>query len=137
MPAPSNATTDGSMCSDRVPDEAGEDGDQHGAALDQQPRSLMASRSFSVITSATRSGSTSNEPRNMSGSRAMKTAMTITTIGVMWSRKSLNVRPARLAMMMFGRVADEGGCAADVGGDHLGDQKRDRVDRRAVRTPAA
>ena len=32
----------------------------------------------------------------------MNTAMTITTIGVMWMRKSLNVKPARLAMMMLG-----------------------------------
>ena len=33
---------------------------------------------------------------------ATKTTMTMTTIGVMWIRKSLNVRPARLAMMMLG-----------------------------------
>ena len=33
---------------------------------------------------------------------ATKTTMTMITIGVMCTRKSLNVRPARLAMMMFG-----------------------------------
>ena len=38
----------------------------------------------------------------------MNTAMTINTIGVMCSRKSLNVSPARLAMMMFGGVTDRG-----------------------------
>ena len=32
----------------------------------------------------------------------MKTTITITTIGVMWTRKSLKVSPARLAMMMLG-----------------------------------
>ena len=62
----------------------------------------MASRSFSDITSATRSGSTSNEPRNSRGSMAMKTTRTMTTIGAMCTRKSLNVKPARLAMMMLG-----------------------------------
>ena len=66
------------------------------------PGSRMASRSSSAITSATRSGSTSNEPRNSRGSITTKTTMTMTTIGIMCTRKSLNVRPARLAMMMFG-----------------------------------
>ena len=32
----------------------------------------------------------------------MNTAMTINTIGVRWMRKSLNVKSARLAMMMLG-----------------------------------
>ena len=62
----------------------------------------MASRSFSDITSATRSASTSNEPRKSRGSIATKTTKTTTTIGVMWIRKSLNVKPARLAMMILG-----------------------------------
>jgi hypothetical protein len=38
----------------------------------------------------------------MSGSKAINTTMTINTIGVMCNRRSLKVRPARLAMMMFG-----------------------------------
>ena len=62
----------------------------------------MASRSFSSITSAARSGSTVNEPRNSHGRIRVNTASSMTTIGAMWTRKSLNVRPARLPMMMFG-----------------------------------
>ena len=64
--------------------------------------SRIASRSFSDITSATRSGSTSNDPRKMNGTIAMKTIRTMTTMGAMCTRKSLKVSPARLAMMMLG-----------------------------------
>ena len=32
----------------------------------------------------------------------MKTTITMSTIGIMWTRKSLNDNPARLAMMMLG-----------------------------------
>ena len=38
----------------------------------------------------------------MTGSSARNAARTITTNGVRWSRKSLNDKPARLAMMMLG-----------------------------------
>ncbi len=36
------------------------------------------------------------------GSRPIRAIMTTSTAGAMWIRKSLNVSPARLAMMMFG-----------------------------------
>ena len=62
----------------------------------------MASRSLSAITSATREGSAVNEPRKSHGSIAANTNSSNTTIGAMCTRKSLNVRPARLPMMMFG-----------------------------------
>ena len=62
----------------------------------------MASRSLSAMTSAARSGSVVYGPRNNNGRIATKTIISTTTIGPMWIRKSLNVNPDRLAMMMFG-----------------------------------
>jgi hypothetical protein len=70
--------------------------------LISSPVSWMASRSSRAITSATRPGSAVNEPRNSRGSTSVNTASSMSTIGPMWTRKSLNDRPARLPMMMFG-----------------------------------
>ena len=62
----------------------------------------MASRSFRARIWATRFLSvwkaSANSHRHSPISRASRT----TTTGARWSRKSLNDRPPRLAMMMFG-----------------------------------
>ena len=86
-----------------VGDEGGEHQRQHRPTLGQQRGSRIASRSFSAITSATRSGSNVNDPRNSRGNTSdERPPMTTITSGAMCSRKSLNDKPARLAMMMFG-----------------------------------
>lgn len=64
--------------------------------------SRMASRSSNDMTSATRSGSTANAPGNRRGNDAANTPIMTMTIGATWIRKSLKVKPARLAMMMLG-----------------------------------
>src|SRR6202047_2920341 len=101
-PAPSSATMDGAMCSAECAMNAANTANSTTPHLISRAGSPIASRSSSDITSATRSASTSNEPRNSLGSINTHTAITITTIGSVWTRKSLNDRPARLAMMMFG-----------------------------------
>ena len=47
-------------------------------------------------------GSPANVSRNMIRHRPRKATSTHATIGARWIRKSLNDRPARLAMMMLG-----------------------------------
>ena len=91
-------------------------------------RSLIASRSFSAITSATLSGSPSKEPRNSSGSMATKTAMASAAIGAMCSRKSLKVSPDRLAMMMLGGSPIKVAAPPMLDAKHLGDQEGNRRD---------
>ena len=62
----------------------------------------MASRSFRARISATRSSSVWNASANSHRHSPIRTATRTTTTGARWSRKSLNDRPPRLAMMMFG-----------------------------------
>ena len=102
MRAPSNATIEGAMCSTEWAMKAVNTKTRTTPHLTSSRGSRIASRSFSDITSATRCGSTSNDPRNSRGNMATKTTMTTITIGAMCTRKSLNDKPARLAMMMFG-----------------------------------
>ena len=102
MPAPSSATIEGSMCSTEWAMKAVNTKTRTTPHLTSSRGSRIASRSSSDITSATRSGSTSNDPRNSRGNMATKTTMTTITIGAMCTRKSLNDKPARLAMMMLG-----------------------------------
>src|SRR5215211_3722323 len=101
-PAPTNATIEGSMCSTEWPMNAVNTAASTIPHLTRSVGSRIASRSSSDMTSATRSASTLNDPRKSRGNKTTNTTMTMTTIGVMCTRKSLNVKPARLAMMMLG-----------------------------------
>ncbi|TDV44245.1 hypothetical protein CLV71_114155 [Actinophytocola oryzae] len=102
IPAPSNATTDGSTWNTECPMNPANTATSTTPHLTSGTMSWMASRSFSSITLAARSGSKVKEPRNSTSRTRVNTSSSITTIGAMWTRKSLNVSPARLPMMMFG-----------------------------------
>ncbi len=62
----------------------------------------MASRSRSAAMPAARSGSKANARRNSHRHSPTNTTSSTTTSGARLTRKSSYVRPARLAMMMFG-----------------------------------
>ena len=104
-PAPSSATTRRLVV--RAPGAAtkpamtsAEDDERLDAA---GARSRMASRSSRAMTAATRVGVVArSDARNISRHSPTNTAISTTTIGARLTRKSLKVRPPRLAMMMFG-----------------------------------
>jgi hypothetical protein len=55
-----------------------------------------------AMTSATRSGSTAESPRNNSGDTAIRASITSSTTGAMFTKKALNDKPLRAPMMIFG-----------------------------------
>ena len=96
--------------------------------LMSSPRFWMTSCSFNDMTSAIRSGSTVEKPRNNSGDMAMSTSKMMTANGAMFTRKALNDRALVGADDDVRWVADQCRCAADVRGEYLGHQHRYRVD---------
>lgn len=64
--------------------------------------SLIVSRGVSAITAFERSGSCTSRRPHSNQARPMNTMRRTSTIGARWTRKSLKVKPARLAMMIFG-----------------------------------
>ncbi len=101
-PAPTSATIDGSTCNIECsmnPTMTRPSTTMHRTS---SFGSVIALRSSSDITSATYRSSYLNDLRNSTRASSTNAMKTITTIGAMWTRKSLNVSPARLAMMMFG-----------------------------------
>ncbi len=64
--------------------------------------SLMAALPSRRITAAARSGSCTKDLRNMKRAMMTNSTNSTTTIGLMWTMKSLKVSPARVPMIMLG-----------------------------------
>src|ERR1700743_1557890 len=62
----------------------------------------MRSSASVAMTSATRSGSTAESPRNSSGDPPMRARITSSTTGAILTKNALNNKPLRAPMMMFG-----------------------------------
>ncbi len=101
-PAPIRAMMDGSTWMAELATNAAKTKTSTTPDLANNRMSRMASRSFSDITSATRSACTPNVPRNNSGSTTTNAINAMIAIGARCTRKSLNDRFARLPIMMFG-----------------------------------
>ena len=86
--------------------------------------SLIASRSSRAINASTPVTGFDRALRNMTRIGIRNTASTTSTTGSMWTRKSVNVRSARLAMMMLGGSPTSGRGTADVGRQAGGHQER-------------
>ncbi len=101
-PAPSRATMLGAKCSTGCRTNPAMTRASTIRPWTSMRGSRIASRSSRSMISAARSGSWTKAERNMTRARAMRTRTSTAASGARWTRKSLKVRPARLAMMMFG-----------------------------------
>ncbi len=101
-PAPSNATTAGSMCSTGCSTNPSMTSTSTPRVRRSRRGSRIASRSTSSMTPAARSGSWWNSRRNSHRHSSRRTPTRNKAMGARWTRNALKDRPPRLAMMMFG-----------------------------------
>ena len=102
VPAPTSATIDGATCSTECSPNPTMTRASTARDRISSRVSLMARRSCNAITSSRWMSLARRSLRNSTLVSTTNDAKITTTAGAMWTRKSLNVRPARLPMMMLG-----------------------------------